>query len=174
VILDSQTEILSPLEGTVAYVDVGEGSRVEEGALILYIDPKPNPEQLKVFAFFPISRSSQIQKEMKAFFSIHLVDRERYGELVGQVKRILPYPVGPDDVFLQKIPSEVLRKYLVAGDEPCNLVVIAPLPSASTPSGLTWTSSEGPPFPLHPGLIGNVRIILDEVSPLEFVIPRRP
>lgn len=128
-------------------------------------------EELEILGFFSLVSAESIKPGMEVRCQISAVDATRYGMLRAKVKEVLPYPVGPDEAHLQKIPSESLKKYLVNDSLPVNLVLIEPVRDAHTASGLLWTSKEGPPGPMPQVAVGMARVILDEVRPISYVIP---
>jgi hypothetical protein len=91
--------------------------------------------------------------------------------LKGTVKQVFPYPVSPNEYYMQKIPSNALKSYFLNPEVPTILVIIQPLFDPNTPSALAWTSKQGPPVPLHPSAVGTSRVTVDRIRPIAYVIP---
>jgi len=160
--------------GVIIWAFIGSIPVNVQGKALLFDPSNPlstNPQTLKIYAFIPLNEAAQIQSGMEAKCSLNTVNSSTYGMLRGTVREILPYPASLSDPLVKAIPSESLRKYLIGGDIPSMLILIDPIIDATTPSGLSWTSKEGPPEHLESGMIGLARITLDNVKPISYVIP---
>ncbi len=160
-----------PASGSLIWVELSANESVEPNQIIAYMETETAPADLKILGFFSLLYAQSIEPGMEVKCLINSVDSAKYGMLRGRVKQILHYPVNPHEYYLQKIPSESLKKYLINDPLPTNLVVIEPILDPNTPSGLSWTSAEGPPAPIQPATIGIARVILDQVRPISYVIP---
>jgi len=130
-----------------------------------------NSSSLEIYGFISLLEGPSIQPGMEARCALNAVDSSVYGMIKGVVKQVLPYPVSVGDPFMQQIPSESLRQYLVKGELPSMLVVIDPILDTKTFSGFAWTSGDGPSIHVEPGMIGSVFITVDKIKPISYVIP---
>ncbi|MDE3045514.1 MAG: hypothetical protein KGJ02_02570 [Verrucomicrobiota bacterium] len=137
-------------------------------AILFDID---SPGELKILAFVPLDAGQQVKAGMQVQTSLDVVDADDYGMIQGVVEQVSSYPISPADPSLQSIPSASLRDYLVSGSLPSLLVVVKPAADAETTSGWKWTSPKGPPIPVKAGMLGEARITIEEMAPIEYVLP---
>lgn len=163
--------IRSPINGKVTWIDVTRGESVFPSQPILYIEGPLFPGHIEIYGFLSLSAGEQVQPGMDVKCAIEGVDTQRYGMIQARIKEILPYPVSSKEAMMQKIPSDTLREYLISGPLPTILVVAEPILTTTTPSGMEWTSNEGPPSQIEPGSIGMMRIILSHMRPIQYFIP---
>ena len=154
--------------GTVVWVAVSQGAEVTVNQPIMTIQGVPSVDGLKIYAFLPLNSGELVRVGMSAKCELDNVDSSRYGLLLGTVAEILPYPADGSEYYLQQIPSQRLRDYLLSGPTPYLLVVIQPLKDPNTVSGMAWTSKEGPPHIITPPRLGAIRVILEQEKPLTY------
>ena len=74
----------------------------------------------------------------------------------------------------KKEPSGFLSDYSRLEPDPADksILVYGDLtPDESTPSGYAWSSSTGPALRLTPGTTTRVRVVVEQRSPLSFILP---
>lgn len=164
-------EIVAPQAGTIDGVGAMRGEPVKTNEILFWLQSPSAPQDLQIYAFFSLDLGQLIKPGMKAKMSLNGVSSSRFGMLEGAVKEVLPYPISPSDFYLQQIPSARLREYLIGGTTPSFLVIVQPIPDPKTPSGLKWTSKQGPNRSIQSGMLGSVEIELADVRPISFLIP---
>jgi HlyD family secretion protein len=163
--------IKAPDKGRIIELDVELGRQITPRTPLLWIQtPVPEGEVLPFYAFIPIDKGEKIQAGMLAQISFLAIDTQQYGQLLGRVKRVLPYAGSLSDQQLAGIPTRILKGYLEA-ETTSILVVIDPIIDRATPSGYKWTTPNGPPNKLDPGFIGTARIILEQKKPISYAFP---
>jgi hypothetical protein len=125
----------------------------------------------QVYGFFSILDQADLRVGTEVKVAFNAIDASQYGMLKGKVVEVGSYPVSLNDAIMTEIPSESLRQYLLQGDTPKLLAVIAPVENPNTPSKFAWTTHQGPPQPLQPGLFGTAHVLVEELKPISFVIP---
>ena len=126
---------------------------------------------LKIFAFIPLGPGQLVKPEMQVKCALNLFNSEKYGMVLGKVRQVMPYPISPEEYYMQKIPSKPLKNYLMGNNLSNVLVIIDPVLDPNTYSGLAWTSGDGPHAHIEPSLLGTARITLEEVKPISYVLP---
>ncbi|PIS02550.1 MAG: hypothetical protein COT85_04495 [Chlamydiae bacterium CG10_big_fil_rev_8_21_14_0_10_42_34] len=162
--------IKSPADGLVVWVDLNVGDQVVPNDLLLTVQGNSSPDTIEIFAFIPLSSGQLVQPGMKTRCSLNIYRSEKYGLVRGTVQRVMPYPISADEYFMQKIPSSRLKEHLLGGDN--ILVVVKPDLDPNTYSGFNWTSKNSPHSKIEPLLLGTTQIILDEIKPISYIIPR--
>jgi HlyD family secretion protein len=96
------------------------------------------------------------------------VRRERFGGIVGKVKRVSEFPISAEAVASIVGSSEVVKELAPPGG--MIEVEIELERDASTPSGFKWTSA-GPPVQLTPGTTTRTRVVVGRRAPLSYLVP---
>lgn len=170
-LFESGDTINAPVDGKVISIDVAQGEVIASGHSAFWMEKQVDPENLKILVFVPLFLEQQIKPGMVALAELDIADSEKYGRIQGKVEEIVPYPIDESDLFLQKIPSISLRKYLLEGPVPSVMVIVNPDKDPASPSGLKWTSKVSPPNKVQPGTIGEAIITLENVEPIRYLIP---
>lgn len=168
--LSTGTVIEAPKNGKVFQLEAGAGDQVEVGEALLWFETQIYPADLVVYAFIPIQAGERIKKGMHATVDLGAVDTQKYGQLVGTVKEVVPYAVSKTSDRLKVIPSDKLKDDLTAGATAI-LVIIQPKLDPANQSGIAWTFGKGPPNQLSPGSLGAVRITVESKKPISYLIP---
>ncbi|MCC5832796.1 MAG: HlyD family efflux transporter periplasmic adaptor subunit [Chlamydiales bacterium] len=162
--------ITAPADGTVLTINVIHGEGVGFGDNLLWFQTLEDEDRRLVYSFFSIDMGSRIKPGMKAHVNFDTVQTKQYGKMTGTVKEILFFAGGPEGEIMNSIPSRTLRDYLTKA-EATVVVLIEPDRDPSTLSGFRWTTSEGPPYHIHPNSIAEVEVFLEEKRPIEYLIP---
>jgi hypothetical protein len=165
------TQVITPDDGVITAIKVSLGENVTVRTALTLLQRNSNPGELKVYGFIPMSSASSIRPGMQVNCVLNGINHASYGMLRGVVKEVIPYPVSLTDATMQEIPSGSLRDYLIQGSVPSQLVIIDPILDSNTTSGFAWTTKEGPPSAIEPGMVGSVYITLEKVSPISYLIP---
>ena len=120
--------------------------------------------------YFAVADGKKIQPEMKVLITPDTVKRTRYGGIVGEITEVSPFSVTSETAASVVGNPEVVQK--IIGSEGGKVEVIAQLiRDSDTFSGYKWSSSEGPELEISPGTTTTVRVIVEERSPITFVLP---
>ena len=147
--------------GTIPIVVTGPG---------VFLHKENSPPS--VMGFVPLFSGEQVRPGMRALVTLDAIDSAVYGMMEGVVTKVYPYPVSAQDELLDPIPSSRLREYLTQGEIPILLILIEPVADSQTPSGLRWTSKQGPFGTITDGSVGQVDVVLKQVRPISYVIPQ--
>lgn len=167
----SHFNVETPIDGKILELEVRLGEEVHEGQLLVLIE-KPVEESAEKYAFYcyvPSHEGSKVMPGMTAFIDLSLVDSKKYGYLVGTVSQVSAYPVSDLHIY-SVVNSHDVVKYL-RSENPAVIEVVVNPQEADTPSGYLWTSKKGAPISLRSGLLGNVRLTVEERKPISYLIP---
>ena len=96
--------------------------------------------------------------------------RTRYGGIVGEITEVSPFAVTSETATSVVGNPELVQK--IIGQEGGKVEVLAQLiRDSQTFSGYNWSSSDGPELEISPGTTTTVRVIVEERSPITFVLP---
>lgn len=164
-----QLAVRSPVAGRVIEVGLAPGARVEAGAALVTLE---DPAQtLQALVYMPAATGANVRPGMEVQLSPVNLKREEYGFIRGRVRSVSSFPASTQGM-LAVLGNELLVAEFSRGGAPLE-VRVELLPDPATPSGFSWSSSSGPPFPLDSGTIAQASITLSEKQPIYFVLPSR-
>lgn len=140
---ESQSRVLSPVEGTVAEIAVDEGDIIERGAgLMTMIPAAARSAPLVATLYLPAADAKRVKPGMPVTIQPAATKREDYGSIVGRITRVAGLASTPQGIA-RTVKNQQLAAALAAGAAP--IAVEAMLETdAAAPSGYRWTSSRGP------------------------------
>jgi len=158
--------VLAPIAGQVLEVRLNPGNYVSGGVAIASIEPASG--EITAIVYVNSVQANEITEGMRSLLALEGFPVEEYGYLVGKVQSISAFP-STRDGMLRVLGSEELVA-LQAGEGPQTEVRIALTTKADLPSGVSWTTSAGPPSALRSGTLLNAQIILRQIRPVNFII----
>jgi HlyD family secretion protein len=167
--LEKQSTIVSEHSGRVLELMAAVGRVLEPGTKVATLLMEDQSSPLVCFCYFQVKDGKRILPGMKARNALDSVKRERYGNLIGQVQAVTPFPVSAEAVINTVGNSEVARA-LVAGERQIEVLTELRV-DASTPSGYAWTSSQGPESRITVGTTANVEVEVESRAPISFLLP---
>jgi HlyD family secretion protein len=163
----SRTRLISRVGGRVIEVKKRVGDRVGNGEVVAIVEPSSS--SFEPIVYVSADSGKRIAVGMEAEISPANVKREEYGFMKGKVSRVGDYPASPE-LILATTANEALAAQFSMGGAKFE-VRAALVESPKTPSGFTWSSSEGPPFRVVGGTPVNMSVIVDRRAPITYVIP---
>lgn len=163
----AETDVVSLFDGRVDAVLIEEGMLLQRGQNVAVI--KEGNDPLQAFVFVPGDQGKQLKKGMKVRVLPSTVKAEEFGSIRGEVTAVSKFPVTEDEMFLL-LENQSLVDALRTKDAQIRVdVKLARDPS--TPSGLKWSSSQGPPFAITRGTLCTATFVLGEERPVDLVLP---
>ena len=164
-------KVYSPVNGTVLLVHSILGEEVQSGSILLWVETAASEgEENYIYGFFPVDQGELIKEGMKVHLQFASVDPEKYGKMIGTVRKIFPYAATEESSILRNIPSKQMRDFL-ALQSTAIVIQIKPDHRKDDPSAYQWTTKNGPPFQIHPGSIASVKAIIERKKPISYIIP---
>jgi biotin carboxyl carrier protein len=159
--------VTSSSAGHVIEVLTRAGDFLPAGAPVISLDP---PERaMTAYLYLPVGPGKQVQPGMTAQVSPSTVQSEQYGFLIGQVRSVSEFPVTQRGIQRLLENEELVQQFLSRG--PVIEVTVDLVEDPNTASGLKWSSPQGPPIEISPGTTAAGAVVLDEVRPIELVVP---
>jgi HlyD family secretion protein len=165
-----EESVTSPAAGRVLEMTVQPGQVASQGMRIGSIETDEgggDGERLRVLAYFPIGDGKRVDDGMEALVTPSTVQRERFGSIVGEVRRTVPFPTTLEAAAAAIGNEEVLTQLEGAGGV---IEVEIEMERAETPSGFRWTSG-GPEEQFSAGTSAQVRVVIEERAPISFLLP---
>ena len=162
--------IKSPHTGCIVEIPVTVGQYVSPGIRLGTLEIAESSSDLMSVNYFAVADGKKIQPGMKVLITPDTVKRTRYGGIVGEITEVSPFSVTSETAASVVGNPEVVQK--IIGQEGGKVEVIAQLiMDSKTFSGYNWSSSDGPELEISPGTTATVRVIVEERSPITFVLP---
>lgn len=163
----SRIAVTSPVAGRVIEVLTSPGHVLDIGDPVISLEGIS--ESVVAMVYVDDGPGKQIEPGMRVQVSPSIVDKSQYGYIRGTVVSVSEYPVTRLGL-MQLLENEPLVDRIL-DDGPVLQVQVELDTNPSTPSGLQWSSPEGPPYEISHGTLAEANIVIDEQRPIQYVVP---
>jgi multidrug efflux pump subunit AcrA (membrane-fusion protein) len=163
----AETDVVSLFDGRVDSILIEEGMLLQRGQNVAVI--KEGNDPLQAFIFAPAEQGKLLKKGMQVRVLPSTVKAEEFGSIRGEVTSVSKFPVTEDEMFLL-LENQSLVDALRSKEAQLRVDVKLQR-DPSTPSGLKWSSSQGPPFVITRGTLCTATFVLGEQRPVDLVLP---
>ena len=167
--LGQSGRIISQHEGRILELTVYVGQVIESRHRLGSIDVEDIDSQMVGMTYFPIEAGKKIAPGMRINIAPDMVERSRFGSMLGHVKSVSTFPATQEGVASLVGNQDVVNALLTRG--PVIEVVAELEPNRSTFSGYQWSSSKGPDLPITPSTTMTGRVTIERRAPITYVIP---
>lgn len=189
--LSNQTQVVSQYDGEIMEVNVNLGQFVDTGTSIgtLKVESDQNSEEIAL-AFFTPENADRINRGMTVEVTPNLLTerrfggtRERFGGIEGKVTAVSQETITADEVT-SLVGNSQLAEALMTNPLPYSApdpgeaknlpVVQVEVKLKRNPDNITgyeWISGKEPSEAIPEGSIGEARVIVEERSPINYLIP---
>ncbi|MFN8058386.1 MAG: NHLP bacteriocin system secretion protein [Vicinamibacterales bacterium] len=164
---EAQSKVLSEVAGKVIELRARKGDTVRTGQVIAIVEPED--ATMEAIVYFDARTAKQIRIAHEAQVSPTDVKREEFGFIKAEVANVGEGPVSLDKMK-QDLANDVLAQELLGKSAKIE-VRTKLITDTSTPSGLSWSSSVGPPFQISGNTRINVSVVVDRKPPYTYVLP---
>ena len=167
--LRTSSQIVSEYSGRILEVTAAVGQIVSAGQRLGSIEAEDPDGKLVAVAYFEIADGKKVTPGMNVRVSPVTVERERYGNMVGTVASVSPFPVTTEAITNVVGNAEIARTLAAGGikiEVFCDLEV-----DANSLTGYRWTSGAGPDTDVSAGTTGSVRATIEYLRPISLVLP---
>lgn len=165
--LVTEAVIPSPTDGTVTEVAVQLGDVVVANQAVALIEQGGG--ELQLYGYFPVGQAKRVSAGMLANVTPTSVESDIYGSIRGSVTEVGALAETAEGVQSIVGNESVVQQIMAAG--PPIQIVVSLERDPATVSGLKWSSSVGPPIPITPGTMANVRVTVRNDRPVDLVVP---
>jgi len=159
--------VVSPYSGRILQRVAREGSAVESGGTLLFLERLDRP--LLARLFLPTANGYQVQPGMAVHVMPTHVNASEHGYLIGRVQSADRFPMTQAGM-IQRLHNEELVHQLVARG-PCLQILVELESDASSASGCRWSSPRGSPLELYSGTPCEGHIVLRERRLIHLAFP---
>lgn len=167
--LDYKSQIVSQIDGRILELNISKGSIIQPGTNLATFEQSGGAVKMEAVIYVPAERGEIIQPGMEAQISPTIVNKEKYGFMLGRVVSVAEYPATTQSM-MQILGNEKLVS-LLAGQEAPLMVRIDLIPDNKTASGYKWSTPGGPPMSIQSGTIIQSAVIINREKPISKVIP---
>lgn len=162
-----ETLVTTPIPGRVISIEARVGDVVPAGSPIarIYADGG----KLGVYTFVKAADGKKVSAGMDVSVSPSTAERAIWGSIKAKVKSVSELPETVSAVNTILVNQELTDKMFASG--PPILIEVELLTDPKTPSGLAWTSGQGPPYRITHGTLSAVSVVIREEAPANLVIP---
>jgi HlyD family secretion protein len=166
---ENEYAIRSDVAGQVDDMPIEVGDYVEAGDRIFKLLPPSNSQApLKVVAFLPQETGKVARPGDRVQMAPGFADPSRYGYMEGRLTTISELAVAPKEltelIANPLLVSRVLEQQSLMAEITLDL-------DPATPSGFKWSSIEGWPGEIGPGVILNLEIVYQIDRPIDLFLP---
>lgn len=166
---ENEYAIRSDVAGQVDDMPIEVGDYVEAGDRIFKLLPPSNSQApLKVVAFLPQETGKVARPGDRVQMAPGFADPSRYGYMEGRLTTISELAVAPKE--LTELTANPLLVSRVLEQQSLMAEITLDLDPA-TPSGFKWSSIEGWPGEIGPGVILNLEIVYQIDRPIDLFLP---
>ncbi|MER7999890.1 HlyD family efflux transporter periplasmic adaptor subunit [Streptomyces sp. NPDC095613] len=164
------TAVRALAPGRVTTLAVTLGSVVTPGADVAAIERVKNPDDpLMAMLYLPAGSGAAVPVGASVDLTVQSVPAERYGLLRGRVKSVGRTARTDRQIGAFLGDSRLGEQFAKNG--PPIPVLVALDRSAATPSGLAWSSSQGPPYEVASMTLASGSVHLAEQRPIDWLLP---
>lgn len=181
-LIQSNNEVISPVDGTVEEIAVNAGEVVLPGGSIGKLTVANPDAEANVIALFHVGDAKRLAPGTIAEVVPDLYQRERYGGIIAKVVEVGEKPVTEAELANLVGSRELAFKLSLGRDErdpekpqAINVSVIKVAlelkTDSDTPSGYKWTEKAGPPQKITDGTTSEVHVVLEEQALIDYLTP---
>ena len=166
--LARQSELRATHAARVLELIAVPGQLASRGQRLATLEVRGDDPLLRFVGFFSIKDGKRIHIGDAVAVSPDSVERARFGSVRAKVTSVGAFPAAA-----QRIQAVLGSEALASGysQQPVLEVVAELSLDPETVSGLSWTSSKGPEFPLTMGTTAAARVSIERRAPISYVLP---
>ncbi|MCA9266234.1 MAG: NHLP bacteriocin system secretion protein, partial [Planctomycetales bacterium] len=166
--IQEESRIVSRESGRILEITVAAGQVVTSGARIGTLEIDDPDGKLQAVAYFNVADGKRVKQGDAARVTPSTVKRERFGSIVGNVGAVSSFPITTEGA-VNLVGNDQIAQALMEQGGAIEIMIDLESDSNSA-SGYRWTS-QGPPLRFSPGTTATVRILIEERSPISYVLP---
>lgn len=166
--LESITQILSPVDGTVLNLQKTVGDFVNKGDSVATLSSTHGT--IDAIIFVNPEEGKKIKIGMTVLVTPSFIKSEEFGGIYAEVTSVSDIPANKNRM-MAVLQNENLAKILSPNDHPPIEVRARLKVDPRTFSGFAWSSSKGPRQKITSGILLNARILVRKQSPFSLIIP---
>jgi HlyD family secretion protein len=163
--------VIAPHDGKVLELFVSVGDIIEKKEPLIWMEyPLVAGENRLLYCCVPTQTGHIITPDLRVQIEPITVNTQEYGAMGGTVRDVSAFTTSEAELF-NDLRNKQLVAYLTQGAPSVSFLSVDPTADAKTPTGFSWTSGQGPPFPLPSGTLAVIKIVVDEQPPISYLIP---
>jgi multidrug efflux pump subunit AcrA (membrane-fusion protein) len=160
--------ITSPFDGRVVSVEIAPGQVVKRGSPLVTLEPSERgSSRLDALVFLDATDGASVAPGMKVNLQVASAPAARFGVVRGRITSVAPYPASTTALTAMLGNADLAARF--GRDGPPIVAHVRLARDPSTRSGLRWSTPEGAPFALQPGVSLSAQVIQGSQTPADVV-----
>ncbi|MEM1360803.1 MAG: HlyD family efflux transporter periplasmic adaptor subunit [Pseudomonadota bacterium] len=164
---DQNGVIRAPSAGRIEEIRVIQGQTITPETIAMIISS--GGDGYEMIAFLQPADAKRVTSGMAAHVGPVTASKAEYGTIQGTVTSVSPDPVSP--AFVNTLFQDLSLSEQLSSGGLAYLARISLRSDTTAPSGFRWWTGDGPSFPIEPGTLADVEIVLEDLPPVTLVIP---
>jgi len=145
-----RSEISADFQGSVLELRTAPGRVLEPGDEVITLAAEPGERPSGAYLFVSQETAAGVAPGMSVDVDVSSAPSQEYGVVRGTVESVSGAPISPQEMDVL-LSNDGLVEQFSEGGPP--ILATVELDKSDTPSGLSWSSGDGPEFPLTPGTL---------------------
>jgi multidrug efflux pump subunit AcrA (membrane-fusion protein) len=145
-----EEEVLAGSHGKVLELRTATGRVLEPGSEVITIAGEPGEKPTGAYLFVDQDDAAEVAPGMQVDVDVSTAPSQDYGVVRGEIESVSGTPISPQEMDVLLSNDGLVKQFSESG--PPILATVA-LHRADTPSGLAWSTGDGPESALVPGTI---------------------
>ncbi len=164
----AKTTVTSPFAGRAVTVSAAVGLPVQIGTPLVAVQGGgASGNRLHAALLVSSSKAAQLAPGQEVDMSVDSAPSAAFGLLRGKVQSVSPFPLTSGQA-LSLLGNDALVRQFVSRS-PTQLVTVTVDTDSKTKSGYSWTTHNGPPFPLLPQTLLKATVRVGNEHPIHIV-----
>lgn len=164
-----ESRVVSSHAGRVQELLKQPGQVIDSGEALIKLYREEQKSEISVLTYLPPQQGKRAKPGMTAYVTPSTVKEEEYGHLLGKIDYVSTFPASQESMQRELQNSKLVESLSRQG--PPLMVRVRLQPNPHAPSGLKWSSGQGPPISIDSGTLCRVEAVVRQQSPASLVLP---
>lgn len=166
----AREEVNADFAGRVLELRTAEGRVLDPGDEVVLLAGEPGEQPTGAYLFVNQDDAAGVAPGMKVDVDVSTAPSQSFGVVRGKVETVSGAPISPQEMDVLLSNDGLVEQF--SQDGPPILATVA-LDRADTPTGLRWSTGNGPDFPLNPGALVTADVQQGEQAVLDVILGDR-
>lgn len=166
----TREEVNADFTGKVLELRTAEGRVLEAGDEVVTLAGEPGDRPTGAYLFVAQDEAAGVAPGMHVDVDVSTAPSQTYGVVHAEISSVSGAPISPQEMDVLLSNDGLVEQF--SADGPPILATVE-LEKADNPSGLNWSTGDGPDFPLVPGTIVTADVQQGEQAVLDVILGDR-
>ncbi|MEA5618753.1 NHLP bacteriocin system secretion protein [Cronbergia sp. UHCC 0137] len=165
------SQVLSLQHGCILDLQVTTGQIVNPGTSLALMQLTPQKQEIMSVSYFAVKDGKRITPGMSAQTTPDTVERQRFGGIIGKVINVSAFPITQQAAAVTLGNKELASNLITSKDTAMIEVLIKLESDQNNLSGYRWSSFHENNLKVSAGTTTTVRVLIEELAPITFLLP---